>query len=178
MTDNPSAKPIDREAFLQRHAKLFARDAILDEHEFFGFEAARKSSVIQWGKEKAKGVRKSTPDTLTRVQGLPPIWVEFKTPGAKPRDDQYAMGERLILLGDIWDWCDTIAGYAAVLSKWGVSLRPNAEFLALHHQAGVDSLIAKAEAKRGDPPKSYTPKKAGPRYTATGKRAGRMVLLP
>lgn len=170
-----TGKPIDREAFLQRHAKLFARDAILNEHEFFGFEAARKSSVIQWAKEKAKGVRKSTPDTLTRVQGLPPIWVEFKMPGKKPRDDQYAMGERLILLGDIWEWCDTINGYRLILLRYGVSLRPNSNFLALHHQAGADSLIAKAEAKRGDAPKSYTPKKATPRYVATGKRAGRMA---
>lgn len=175
----PRAKPIDREAFLQRHAKLFARDAILDEHEFFGFEAARKSSVIQWGREKAKGVRKSTPDTLTKVIQIPGIWVEFKWPPNKPRDDQEAMGKRLRLLGDIWDWADTIEGYRRILLQSGVRLRTNSEFLAQYHQAGAETLVAKAEAKRGDAPKSYSPNKAKakPRYTATGKRAGRMALI-
>ncbi len=174
------ARLIHREWICQKHGKLFVRDAVAAEHEFFAFD---RSSLVGWAamqnsiREKARGVRRATPDTLLRVAGMPNIWCEWKAPGQKPTDEQSAMGARLQELGDIWFWCTTIVGYHIELDLLAVPMRPNAAFLALHHDAAVRSEIAKAEAKAGKAPTAAKPRarRATPGDIARARRAGVLV---
>ncbi len=171
---------IHREHTAQKHCRLFVRDAVAAEHEFFAFD---RSSLVGWAamqnsiREKARGVRRATPDTLLRVAGMPNIWCEWKAPGQKPTDEQSAMGARLQELGDIWFWCVSVEEYRYHLDDYDVPMRPNAAFLALHHDAGVRSEIAKAEAKDGKVPSAYKPrvKRATPGDIARARRAGVLV---
>lgn len=172
-------KPIPREGILQRHVKLFVRGAVTAPHEFFAFDRAKAAGKFSHMQEAGRGVRKGTPDTLLLVLDYPPLWVELKAPGGKPDAAQLEVGQALRAVGCRWEWCTTVLSYCAILAEMGVPMAINAKVQALHHDGAVTSLIAQAEAKRGDVPRSYTPPKAKakPRYTATGKRASRMELI-
>ena len=170
-----TGKPIAREQILQRHVKLFVRDAVTAPHEFLAFDRAKATGKFSHMREAGRGVRKGTPDTLLLVLGFPPLWVELKAPGSKPDEAQMEVGLALVAVGCRWEWCATVRSYWGVLADLGVPMAGNSSVQALHHDGAVASLIAKAEAKRGDAPKSYVPPKAKPRYIATGKRAARMA---
>ena len=168
-------RPIAREGILQRHVKLFVRDGVTAPHEFFAFDRAKAAGKFSHMREAGRGVRKGTPDTLLLVLGHPPLFVELKAPGGKLDAAQLAVGEALRAVGCRWEWCTTVLSYRAILAEMGVPMAGNATVQAMHHDGAVASLIAEAELKRGDTPKSYAPKKAKPRYVATGKRAARMA---
>lgn len=161
------------EHMIQRHAKLWVRDAVAVNHKFFAFDRSKGAGQWSHAREKARGMQKATPDTLLRVVAMVPIWCEFKRPGKKPDDDQYAMGAELRRLGDEWFWAVSVEGYWRQLKAIGVPLRPNAEFLALHHDARVASSIAEAELKAGRLPKSMRVAKPRPsaRQIAASHRA-------
>lgn len=171
---------IHREHIAQKHCKLFVRDVVAAEHEFFAFD---RSALVGWAamqnsiREKARGVRRATPDTLLRVAGMPNIWCEWKAQGKEPTDEQYAMGARLQDLGDVWFWCVSVVEYRSHLEDYDVPMRPNAAFLALHHDAGVMSEIAKAEMKAGKAPRVAKPRarRATPSDVARARRAGVLV---
>lgn len=174
------AAPIDREHINQRHGMLFARDAIAVPHLFLSFDRQAATGQFTHARQAGRGVRRGTPDSLLVVVGCRRLWVEWKAPGVKIEagGDQETMGARLIELGDAWGWANSCEAVRLLLMAEGIPLRENAAFLALHYDGAVASIIAKAEAKRGDAPKSYrAPKKAGPRYSATGKRAARFQAV-
>ena len=165
---------VQAEHIIQRHAKLWAREAIAVEFEFFAFDRSAPRGRFTHAREKARGLQANTPDTLLVVGGGLRLWCEFKKPGKKPSDDQFAMGERLILLGDQWFWADSVLDYWAGLRHCGVSLRPNADFLARHHQAAATGAIEAAMLKAGrlpdrlkpSKPRAARPTKAGLRFAA------------
>jgi hypothetical protein len=145
---------IQREHILQKHARLWAREAIAVEHEFFAFDRSKPFGQFTHMREKARGIKKATPDTLLVAFGVKRrIWCEYKAPGETPTDDQFRMGERLIALGDAWVWHTTVCTYRLSLLAFGVPLRPSAEFLAIHHDACVQGEIERAEIKAGQVPK-------------------------
>jgi len=168
-------RSIAREGILQRHVKLFVRDAVTAPHEFFAFDRAKAAGRFSHMREAGRGVRKGTPDTLLLVLGYPPVWVELKAPGGKPDAAQLAVGEALRAVGCRWEWCTTVLSYCAILAEMGVPMARNATVQAMQHDGAVASLIAQAELKRGDAPKAARKPKAVPRYSATGKRAARMA---
>jgi len=142
---------IHREHILQKHARLWAREALACEHKFMAFDRGQAAGQFSHERERQRGIVRGTPDTLLRVKGLPPIWCEFKRPGNEPTPAQYAMGDDLQALGDYWSWRNSVESYRVLLIACGVRMRPNAEFLALHHDGSVATEIAKAEAKAGAP---------------------------
>lgn len=146
-------RKIDREHVLQTHIRAFVRDAVAVDHEFLAFDRSAPRGQFSHMREKARGVRAGTPDTLLRVAGLPNLWWECKWGDNEPTPAQVDMGQRLHRLGDYWDWGTTVMEYRAFLVRCGVSLRANAEFLAMHADAAVASVIARAEAKVGRPSK-------------------------
>jgi hypothetical protein len=145
---------IHKEWILQKHIKLFVRDAVDAPHEFFAFDRGKAAGAWSHMIERARGVRKATPDTLLRVLGFMPIWYELKWPPNKPDEDQRLMGERLAAVGDTWGWGVSVIAYWQFISECGVPLRVNAGFMAMHHNAAVLSTIARAEAKPAPKPRA------------------------
>jgi hypothetical protein len=65
-------------------------------------------------------------------------------------------------VGCWWSWVTSVSTYFEWIKSIGVELRANAEFLAMHADAGVRSKIAAAETKDGKAPRSYKPVAAKP----------------
>lgn len=161
--------PIAREHILQKHVVQWAREAIAVPFKLLAFDRSKPAGQWTHMREKARGVQKATPDTLLIVKDYPShIWCEFKRPGEKPDDDQDRMGRELQELGERWTWATSVVGYREALLHFGVLLRTNAEFLALHHDGRVATEIAKAEAKAGAPKKPTKPR--APRESASRTR--------
>lgn len=158
----PKRRAIEREHILQKHVRLFVRDAI-DGAEFFAFDRSAARGKFTHMREQGRGVRKGTPDTLLRVRGVVPVWCELKAPGNKPDPAQIEIGRRLQAVGDVWFWATTVEQYREGLASAGVPMRANAAVVAQHHDACVSGVIGKAEQARGKAPKSY---RAGPRSVA------------
>ena len=147
---------IHREWCLQKHIKTFVRDAVDAEHEFRAFDRSMPSGQWTHMREKARGIRKATLDTLLEVAGFPDVWWECKWPPnhVEDGDDQDRTIRRLWQLGRYASWGVSVVEYCSFLKKCGVPLRQNCDFLAMHHQASVLSEIAKAELKAGEVPKA------------------------
>lgn len=149
---------IQREHTLQAFAAKFFRAALDCEHEFLSFDRAKppgRSREAQLGamaRQKARGVKRGTPDSLLIVSGLPPFWIEWKDKGKRPTDEQIAMGQRLRMLGCRWAWFDNIPDAYRWLAGEGVIFVPGAETMALQYQGKVDAAIAK-KAPRSLPKK-------------------------
>ncbi len=144
---------IQREHVVQKHARLWVREALAIQHEFFAFDRSKKTSQWSHMREKMRGVQAHTPDTLLKILERKVVWCEFKAPGKEPSEEQYAMGARLVDLGDDWFWTTTVTYYYRWLKNVGIPMHNNAEFLATLHDASVDTEIAKAELKAGMLPK-------------------------
>lgn len=161
-------RPIDREGILQKHWKLFVRDAVTAPHEAFAFDRSKATGQFSHAREAARGIRRSTPDTLLAVERIMPIWCEWKRPGYTPPPsdetfaDQCRLGDKLMAIGHWWSWANDIRVYAEWIFSLGVEVRPNFRILAEHHQAAAESTIARAELKRGQLPKAYKPVVAKP----------------
>ena len=170
---------IQREAIIQKHARLWAREALACDSEFFAFDRANPTSQWQHMHEKMRGVKAGTPDTLLRVKDRRNIWCEFKSPGNKPSDVQLAIGARLIALGDDWGWCASVNEYRLYLTGLDIAMHPNAQFLALHHDVSVMSEITKAEAKAGYMPRTAVKRRVAAKDTqrslAAMRKAGVLV---
>lgn len=148
-------KSINREHILQVALVRFVREAVAAPHQFLAFDRSKAAGQFSHMREKARGVRAGTPDTLLIVAGMPPIWCELKAPGNKPTPEQIDIGDSLLTLGCCWSWVTSVGTYYEWIRSIGVELRANAEFLAMHADAGVLSVIARAEEKRGKAPRSY-----------------------
>lgn len=155
-------KPIQAEHAIQKHIRLFVRDAVAEPHLFLAFDRSKPTSAFSHLRERARGVAKGTPDTLLCPKDKPPVWCEVKRPGKHPDDDQAAMGSRLLALGHQWFCVHSCMEYLAALAASGVELRPNASFLAHHHDASVAGEIARAEMKAGKVPAAFKPPKPTP----------------
>jgi hypothetical protein len=155
-------RPINREHILQVALVRFVRDAVSAPHEFLAFDRSKAAGQFSHMREKARGVRAGTPDTLLLVEGKAPIFCELKAPGNKPTEQQIDMGNRLMAVGCWWSWVTSVSTYFEWIKSIGVELRANAEFLAMHADAGVRSKIAAAETKDGKAPRSYKPVAAKP----------------
>jgi hypothetical protein len=140
----------------------WCREAIATPHTLLAFDRSRASGRFTHMREKARGVRAGTPDTLLIVAGVPPIWAELKAPGNKPTPEQQAMADTLMRLGCYWSWVTDIGTYYAWMVALGIRLHPNAELLATLADAGVQSKIARAEIKAGKAPRSYRPPEEKP----------------
>ncbi len=172
---------IYREAILQVHAIQWAREAIAVPYKLLAFDRSKASGQWTHMREKARGVARATPDTLLIVDQPPlgHIWCEFKSPGNKPDADQMRMGAELVELGDEWFWTDSVGGYREYLLGLGLEMRPNAAFLALHHDGRIATEVALAEAKAGTAKKPAKLRSARPTLAqvrrgnaATARRLG------
>lgn len=156
-------KPVHREAILQRYIKRFARDNIMCSHEFFAFDRSARDGFSHV-REKAKGLRKATPDTLVITAAFRDFWCELKWGNNKPDDDQLEMGRRLKDLGCHWYWTTSVVGYYGCLREVGIPMRNYSAEMAEAADRSVAAMIAKAEAKL---PSKAAPRKRAPRYTMT-----------
>ena len=171
-------RPINREHFLQVALVRFVREAVAAPHQFLAFDRSKASGAFSHMREKARGVRAGTPDTLLIVEGKPVIWCELKAPGNKPTPEQIAMGDSLMALGCWWSWVTSVDAYFEWIRSIGVEMRANAEFLAMHADAGVRSKIAAAETKAGTAPKSYKPREVKPTAARLRKVAAVRSRVP
>ena len=146
----PKKRRVDPEHTLQKHIMQFVREE-LPGSEFFSFD--RSAAYGQWShaRQKARGVRRGTPDTLLIAQGKH-VWCELKAPGNKPDDMQQAIGIRLIAVGDAWFWATTVTGYATWLVGFGIPMRSGWGIRAADHDARVQGEIERAMMKAGKLP--------------------------
>lgn len=155
-------RQINREHILQVALVRFVREAVSAPHEFMSFDRCKAAGQWSHMREKARGVKAGTPDVLLLVEGKAPIWCELKAHGNKPTEQQTDMGNRLMAVGCWWSWVTSVSTFYGWIKSIGVDLRANAEFLAMHADAGVASKIAAAETKVGKAPRSYRPVEAKP----------------
>ena len=142
---------IQREAATQKHVMQFVREN-LPGSEFFAFDRSAPSGRFTHMREKARGVRKGTPDTLLRIAGYPNIWAELKAPGKKPTDEQIDIGRRLEAVGDVWFFADSVVAYATQLRNAGVVMSPRWREHAEDHDARAQGEIERAMMKKGNLP--------------------------
>lgn len=170
------ARRISPEHCLQKHVRLWVREAVAAPHVFLAFDRAAPTGQWTHARERARGVAPGTPDTLLRVKGLAPIWCELKAPGAKPSEHQLRMGGILESVGDDWFVARSCVEYRAALVEIGVPLAQNAEFLALFRDAAVEKEIVRARGRQWSP---RAGKGGGPRATpsqvARARTAGVLV---
>lgn len=174
---------IHRETWRQEKAVVFARDAIVGPHQFIAHDRAQargdKSHLWQW----KRGVRKGTPDTQLMLPNGRSLWFEFKALGSRvdDDDDQGRMLTALRAMGHAASWGVTIEDLRRFYEAEGVPLVPNAAYRAMVLDGLVDSRIAKAEGRLPTAPKKKrSPRKAGPRTTASvefGHRAAARGIL-
>lgn len=148
-------RPIDREHILQKALVKWVREAVSEPHEFLAFDRSKAAGQFSHLREKARGVRAGTPDTLLLTARLPPVWAELKAGTNKASEQQVDMGQRLVAIGGHWSCLSSVQAYHEWIHGLGVELRANAGFLAMHADASVLSVIARAEEKRGKAPRSY-----------------------
>lgn len=150
---------VNAEHILQVRLKIWVREAVISRHKFFAFD--RTAARGQWthALEKARGIQRSTPDTLLVTSGLM-FWAELKDPRLKLDNDRFAarwpdqwqMGQELIWLAHPWAWFQSISAYYRWLDAMPLALAHNARFLAEREDATVASLIEQAEMKAGKLP--------------------------
>jgi hypothetical protein len=151
---------------LQVKINQFVREFVPQPHFFTGIDRKAKQGRMQLVREKARGLVAGTPDTLLMIGGGT-YAVELKAPGNEPTDRQRDVGAAIVASGGRWGWCDTVTGYATLLTGWGVALYPESEDRAARLDTVLTTAAAKRKAKATTP--SWRPRKAGPRFTA-GKR--------
>lgn len=164
-------RPIPVEHIFQKHLKLWVRENLPDA-EFFAFDRAPARGRFSHMVQKARGVRKGTPDTVLLIRGAPDVWCELKAPGEKPDDAQKDIGQRIETTGRIWFWTTTVYDYLAMLEKLGVVPASTVRRLAAQdHDARVQGEIERAEMKNGKLPKRLASKRPFP-----AKRPSRRAL--
>jgi hypothetical protein len=85
---------------------------------------------------------------------MPAILIELKAAGKKVEEDsnQDRVGAIIQALGHFWGWCDTVAGYCALLIRFGVPLGRLAALNAERKDAVLEgAAIKREEAKTGRP---------------------------
>lgn len=170
-------KPIHREHILQGRILRFTNHAIdlpSGRYQFSSFDRAGQTGEFTHANEAARGVRRSTLDTLLEIDGFMPIWWEAKDKGEEPSDEQYQMIAKLQSIGRYAGWGDSVEGYRTFLAACGVPLKANAAYQAMVLDGHVASLIAKAETKRDGKPTKARKSKAIQGRLATVARGHRM----
>jgi hypothetical protein len=130
---------------LQVQVHKFTRDCIDAPHVFLAFDRTRKLSAMQHVREKSRGLRAGTADTLLLLKSFIPIWVELKAGDNKPSDLQYQFGQDVTAVGNYWGWTASVDGYRKILAHCGVPLRPSAPLVSEH----LDRLLLGAKLKHG-----------------------------
>lgn len=142
--------PIKPESALQVMIHKWVRECVPEPHWFFSTDRAKAAGPHTHLHEKNRGVRAGQPDTHLLVPGRSLIAIELKSPGNKPTALQFEVGERIKAAGGIWGWCDSVAGYCALLRSAGVPLGWRAEFWAESHDATLaGAVIRREEGKTG-----------------------------
>jgi len=154
---------IKPEAALQVKINQWSRECVAVPHFFTGIDRSKRSGQFTHVREKARGLVAGTPDTVLLVHGLPSIWVELKAPGNHPTDQQYEVGSAIKHSGHVWDWCDTVEGYATILARRGVRLTTDAHSKAMH----ADALLAAAAIRREE---ASTGKPSAKRFARVEKK--------
>lgn len=152
---------------LQVKINQWCRENVPQPHFFFAVDRRQKSAAFSHVREKARGHVAGTPDTVLLFPGLPAITIELKAKDKKVEEggNQDRVGSLIEASGHLWGWCDSVAGYCALLTRFGIPLRPYASVKAEHHDLVLaGAAIKREEAKSGKPSKKrgYRPQTAKP----------------
>jgi hypothetical protein len=152
---------------LQVKINQWCREHVPQPHFFFAVDRRQKSARMSHVREKARGHVSGTPDTVLLLPTFPAITIELKAKDKKPEPggDQEKVGAVIQTSGHLWGWCDSVAGYCALLRRFGVVLGPYAAVKAEHHDLVLaGAAIKREEAKTGVPSKkrTYKPRSAKP----------------
>lgn len=157
---------------LQVQVHKFTRDCIAAPHVFLAFDRSRRQSATQHIREKARGLRAGTADTLTLVLGGAPVWVELKVGTNKPTEVQLQFAADVEAVGCRWCWANSVERFRQCLVAAGVPLSPGAEVEA----ARLGALLARPKVgkgpRRSGKPRTTTPTAAGLKFGRTHSRLG------
>lgn len=168
MTEAPKRNRQPEHA-LQVLVKKWVRENVLRPHVFLAFDRAKKTSILQHIRERARGQRAGTPDTVLLIDGAA-VWVELKSPIGKVSDTQDDLHREMARVGFTVGVCRSVESYAQELNARHIELRRG----AFEQAAGADRMLAAAAAKPKAPPmKCRRPvrAKATPRALAVLARA-------
>jgi hypothetical protein len=152
---------------LQTKVTQWVREYVPQPHFFTGIDRTKKASAMQHVREKARGLVSGTPDTVLMIGGMT-YAVELKAPDNEPTEQQSKVGAAIVASGSRWGWCNSVAGYAALLIGWGVALHDGARDRAARHDAVLTAAATKRKVSKAGKP-TWRPKKGAPRF-AVGKR--------
>lgn len=141
-----------REHIYQKALHTWAREYVREPKQFLSFDRAKPGGKFSHAREKARGVKAGTPDTMLRVPDIPAIWWECKAVGQRPDEQQGQMGRHLVSLGDHWGWGTTVVAYAEWLWLLGVPLLDGWKAAAERADASVLAMIEAAEMRKGKLP--------------------------
>jgi hypothetical protein len=117
-------------------------------HFFFAVDRRQKSGAFSHVREKARGHVAGTPDTVLLFPGLPCIAIELKAPRKTPTENQERVGAVIQASGHFWGWCDSVAGYCALLIRAGVPLGAAAALNAERKDVVLESAAIRREEVR------------------------------
>jgi hypothetical protein len=162
---------------LQVKINQWVRENVPHPHFFFAVDRRQKSANFSHVREKSRGHVAGTPDTVLLIPRSPAITIELKAKDKKVEEggNQERVGTVIQQSGHLWGWCDTVAGYCALLRQFGVMLSPMATLHAEHHDLVLaGAAIKREEAKTGAPSKkrSYKRQEAKPSASRVRKAEG------
>lgn len=135
---------------LQTKINQWVRENVPHPHFFFAVDRRKKSGMFSHVREKARGHVAGTPDTVLLFPGLCCITIELKAPRKTPDENQEQVGAVIQEAGHFWGWCDSVAGYCALLVRAGVPLGPLAALNAERKDAVLEgAAIRREEARTG-----------------------------
>lgn len=161
---------------LQVKINQWVRENVPHPHFFFSVDRGKATSKFAHARQKNAGHVAGTPDTMLLFPSLPGIAVELKAKGEKPEPggNQEKVGAVIVTSGHLWGWCDTVAGYRALIIGFGVPVSPYSLVRAEHHDAVLaGAAIKREESKTGVPSKKrfsarvQKPKPSAARLKAT-----------
>lgn len=158
---------------LQVKVVQWVRENVPHPHFFFAVDRRQKSGLFSHAREKARGHIAGTPDTVLLFPGLPAITIELKARGKEIVEggNQERVGDVIQATGHLWGWCDTVVGYCALLTSFGVPLGRYAALNAERKDAVLEgAAIKREEAKTGVPSKKRYAKPRVPKPSATRLR--------
>lgn len=147
----------------------FVRQHVAQPHYFFACDRSAQTKET-YTFERNRGIRAGQPDTCLLVPGLPSLFVELKAPGkgeSSLSDVQEWRRLEIRTAGHLWDWANSVCGFAATLHVFGVDLIGSWRLAAENSDAVLKGKMLTAELSKMPTEaikQKYTRRKGDPRY--------------
>ena len=149
--NKPRAKSRHPEHNLQTQILKLVRACAPSGAVFLAFDRSKAHSQFQHAREKARGIRSGTPDTLLMVLDVPDFWCELKVDDNDTTDSQDEVIDDIRRVGRNAAVAWSVEQYRAAAVAAGIVMSPGAVVMAMR----LDALL--------EGPKAIATKRAAPK---------------